>query len=263
MFAATQTGESLPAVSSDPSILGIWLREARIEFLRLLRAPAFYVPTIAFPLMFYVLFGVLLGPGHAHQETAREVLAAFLVFGTMAPGLFALGITVALDRERGLLELKRALPMPAGAYVFAKLAMSLVFAAIVATLLLLVAATAGGVVLEPGQWGLLLLVAVLGVLPFCAVGLLVGAWTKAAATPAVLNLIYLPMSLLSGLWVPLQHLPRVIGRLAPLWPAWQLAQVARTVVGVSDAGAASHLVALAAVAAVCALIARRRLARAR
>jgi hypothetical protein len=31
-----------------------------------------------------------------------------MVLGTMAPGLFALGVTLATDRERGLLKLKRS-----------------------------------------------------------------------------------------------------------------------------------------------------------
>ena len=94
------------------------------------------MPTIAFPLLFYVLFGVLLGPAHSSPEATRHTLASFLVLGTMAPGLFALGITLANDRERGLLELKRALPMPRGLYLAAKLAMSMLFAAIVALLLM-------------------------------------------------------------------------------------------------------------------------------
>ena len=242
--------------------LRIFLLEARSEFLRLLRAPAFCVPTIAFPLMFYLLFGVLLAGGEA--QSARRALAAFLVIGTMAPGLFALGIALAVDRERGLLELKRALPMPAGTYLAAKMAMSMVFAGIVATLIMLTGAIAGGVVLSFAQYSLLLGLAVVAVLPFCAIGLLVGAWVKAAAAPAVLNLIYLPMSFLSGLWVPLAYLPHGIGRTAPLWPAWHLAQLAAAVVGVTaPAGLGIHLLALAAVTAVCFTIARRRLARPR
>jgi ABC-2 type transport system permease protein len=253
----------LPAASRTAmtATLRIFLLEARSEFLRLLRAPGFCVPTIAFPLMFYLLFGVLLA---GHGQSARRALAAFLVIGTMAPGLFALGITLAVDRERGLLQLKRALPMPAGTYLAAKMAMSMAFAAIVATLLMLTGAFAGGVVLSLSQWSLLLALAVVAVLPFCAIGLLVGGWVKASAAPAVLNLIYLPMSLLSGLWVPLAYLPHGIGQIAPLWPAWHLAQLATAVVDAApSAGLATHLLTLAAVTAVCFALARRRLARPR
>ena len=222
------------------------------------------MPIIAFPLMFYVLFGVLLTPAQAHPDRARHVLAAFLVIGAMAPGLFGLGITLAVDRERGLLELKRALPMPAGLYLAAKMIMAMLFAALVALLMMGVGALGGGVTLAPSQWLLLLTLAVLGVLPFCAIGLMVGALVKASAAPAVLNLIYLPMSFLSGLWVPLQFLPHGLAQLAPMWPAWHLAQIAFGVAdGAVPAAMGTHLAALVAVAVVCFAVAQRRLARAR
>lgn len=254
---------SPPAGPATVSLLGIFLLESRTEFLRLLRAPSFSVPTIAFPLMFYVLFGVLLGSAHSNPEAARRALASFMVLGTMAPGLFALGVTLATDRERGLLELKRALPMPRGIYLAAKLAMSMLFAGTVSILLMAVAAIAGGVVLALWQWSMLFVLALLGVIPFCALGLLVGSLCKAAAAPAVLNLIYLPMSFLSGLWVPLPFLPHSLGRLAPLWPSWHLAQIAVRVVGAGDGATGTHLLILAGFAAICFAGARRALGRVR
>jgi ABC-2 type transport system permease protein len=253
-----------PAAAPAVSSLRILLLESRTEFLRLLRAPSFSVPTIAFPLMFYLLFGVLLGPVHGNAQVARRALASFMVLGTIAPGLFALGITLASDRERGLLELKRALPMPRGIYLAAKMAMALLCAAIVALLIMGMAGLLAGVALPAVQWGLLLGLALCGVLPFCAIGLCVGALTRASAAPAVLNLIYLPMSFLSGLWVPLEFLPHGLARLAPLWPAWHLAQIAQAAVGAGDAhGVPGHLAVLAGVAAACFAFARRALGRAR
>ena len=263
MSAIVQRRAAAPALAAAPrtvSPLRIFLLEAHSEFLRLLRAPSFAVPTIAFPLLFYVLFGVLLGSGHTSPEAAHRTLASFLVLGTMAPGLFALGITLANDRERGLLELKRALPMPRGLYLAAKLAMSMLFAAIVALLLMTLAASAAREVLTASEWCLLFVLAVLGVVPFCAIGLLVGATVRASAAPAVLNLIYLPMSFLSGLWVPLQFLPHALASAAPLWPSWHLAQIAFAAAGMGGvAGIAGHLLVLAAVTAACVGAARRAL----
>jgi ABC-2 type transport system permease protein len=263
MNAIAHTRTAVPAspvAARAPSTLRIFLLESQAEFLRLLRAPSFAVPTIAFPLLFYVLFGVLLAPVHASAAAARAALASFVVLGTMAPGLFALGVTLATDRERGLLELKRALPMPRGVYLAAKLAMSMVFAAIVALLLMTIAASAARVVLTLAECSLLFVLAVLGVVPFCAIGLLVGASVRAAAAPAVLNLIYLPMSFLSGLWVPLAFLPRALASLAPLWPSWHLAQIALAAVGMgSGAGTAWHLLVLAGCAGLFAAAARRAL----
>ena len=220
------------------------------------------LPTLLFPPLFYVLFGVLLG-GKGGPEAARYMLATYGVFGIMGAALFGFGVTVAIERERGFLALKRALPMPPGAYLLAKMAMAMAFAAVISLVLAVLAVTLAKVSLQPGQWALLFMINVLGVLPFCAIGLYIGSLVGGSAAPAVVNLLYLPMSFLSGLWLPLQILPGIFSRLAPVWPSYHLGQIALKVVG-RDAGGslALHLGVLAVVTAAFFVLARARLARA-
>ena len=239
-----------------------WLREAKYEFLRLLRTPSFALPTILFPAMFYILFGVLLNHASPGFDPAAYMLASYSAFGVMAPGLFGFGVVVALEREHGLLTLKRALPMPPGAYLFAKMLMAMLFAAIVVGILMLLAFAFGHVRMPPANWLALLGADVLGVLPFCALGLLVGTLVGGQGAPAVVNLIYLPMSFLSGLWLPLKLLPKFLQQLAPLWPATHLGQIALRVTGQGgDGRVAMHAAVLAGFTVVFFAIARRRLAR--
>ena len=234
-----------------------WL-EARCECLRLLRTPSFAIPSLLFPALFYVLFGVVLNRGSG--DAARYLLATYGVFGVMGAGLFGFGVTVAIERERGFLTWKRALPMPPGAYLQAKLVMALMFASAIAALVATIGATLGGVTLGPGQWALLYAVHVLGVLPFCALGLWIGTLVGGQGAAVVVNLLYLPMAFLSGLWLPLAMLPGWLAKLAPVWPSYHHAQLALKVVGM-DAGGRTviHLGALVAATAVFFLLARRRL----
>ncbi len=235
-----------------------YLLEARYEFMRTLRTPSFALPTLLFPALFYVLFGVLLNRGNSNA--AQYLLATYGVFGVMGVGLFAFGVTVAMERERGYITYKRALPMPPGAYLFAKLAMAMVFATIISLLLAILAVTLAQVSLAPGQWLLLWLVNIVGVLPFCALGLYIGTLVGGQGSPAVVNMIYLPMSFLSGLWLPLSMLPKFFGTIAPVWPPYHLAQVALQVVGKDDGSSmAIHLGVLVAMTAVFLLLATRRL----
>lgn len=247
------------AREATPSLLRSYLLEARIEFLRLLRTPSFAIPSLVFPCLFYVLFGVVLAKGGG--DGARYLLATYGTFGIMGAGLFAFGVTVAMERDQGFLRYKRALPMPPGAYLWAKMAMAMLFSSAIALLLSVLGATAGGVSLAPGQWVLLFAVNVLGVMPFAAIGLWVGTLVGGQAAPAIINILYLPMAFLSGLWMPLKLLPSWIGTLAPMWPSYHHAQIGLKVVGM-DAGRplALHLGVLAAVTVVAFLLARRRLA---
>ena len=244
----------LPAHSSWPS----YVQEAKCEFLRMLREPAFCGPVIGFPVLFYLLFGVLLDKGEG--KAAQYLLATYGAFGVIGAGLFGFGVSIAVDREKGLLRLKRALPVPPGAMLLAKMVMAMLFAAIISLVLAVIAATVAGVVLEPSQWIRLFVINVLGVLPFCAIGLFVGSVVGGNAAPALLNMLYLPMAFLSGLWLPLTMLPGIISTIAPVWPAYHLGQLALKVVGF-DAGQplAMHIAVLVGITALFFVLAQRRL----
>ena len=235
-----------------------YLQEAKCEALRMLREPAFCLPVIGFPVLFYLLFGVLLDKGEG--KAAQYLLATYGAFGVIGAGLFGFGVTIAVDREKGLLRLKRALPVPPGALLLAKMVMAMLFAAIISLVLAVIAATVAGVTLEPSQWLRLLLIDVLGVLPFCAIGLYVGALVGGNAAPALLNMLYLPMAFLSGLWLPLTLLPGILSTIAPLWPAYHLGQLALKVVGF-DMGQPvwMHVMVLAGITVLFFVLAQRRL----
>ncbi|HZX81281.1 MAG TPA: ABC transporter permease [Lysobacter sp.] len=249
------------APTARPNVLRAYRLEVRNEFLRLLRSPSFAVPTLVFPPMFYVLFAIVLNHKGGAQ-VATHLLATYGVFGVMAPGLFGFGVAIAMDREQGFLALKRAQPVPPGAVLASRMAMAMVFAAVISLLLLAIGIGFGGVRLSALQMVALVLVDTLGVLPFCAIGLFVGSIASGQGAPAVINMLYLPMAFLAGLWMPLSMLPSIIGTLAPLWPAHHLAQIALQVVGASSDGRAGlHVAVLAAYGLVFFVAARRRLAR--
>lgn len=214
-----------------PGLAGIYLREAGYEFLHQWRTPMVAVPTLAFPLVFYILFGLVLPGKWGQYDKSAYLLATYGVFGVIGPALFGFGVGMALDRANGLLELKRVSPMPIGAYFFGKIAMSLIFGLIVVLLLSIAAIGFGGVRIDPLTWLKLTGVLLLGTLPFCALGLWVGSLVHGQAAVAVINLVYLPMSVLSGLWMPLFVFPTVLQKLAVVWPAFHLSQLALGTIG--------------------------------
>ena len=251
---------ALQTVSSslgDPSALRIYLAEARNELRRLARTPSFAAPSLAFPLVFYVLFGIVL-PGS--EGRATPLLVSYCVFGVMGPALFGFGVGLALERQQGWLELKRVSPMPTGAYFFAKIATSAVFASAVIASLSVTGVVFGGVELGALAWLRLVGTLLLGTLPFCALGLLIGAVVRGQAAVAVVNLVYLPMSVLSGLWMPLEIFPPIVQRFAVLWPAWHLSQLASSAIGLENDGRfLAHVGVLVAMTAVFLSLAATRL----
>jgi len=143
--------------------------------------------------------------------------------------------------------------------LLARTALAMLFALAIGMLLQLLGGLVGGVRLALPQRALLLLVEVLGTLPFCAIGLYIGSRVGGSGAPALVNLVYLPMAFLSGLWIPLQLLPPLLGTLAPLWPSYHLGQLALRVVGQDGGSSVAHLAALLAVTVVFYALAHRRL----
>jgi len=58
-----------------------------------------------------------------------------------------------------------------------------------------------------------------------------GYFTGPNSAPGMINLIYLPMSFCSGLWVPFMFLPRVVQKIALVLPSYHLSQLALGTVG--------------------------------
>ena len=238
-------------------VLGAYLAEARSECLRYLRAPSFMLPMTLFSTVFYLMFGVLLS--HPGSDASRYLLASYTAFGVMGPGLFGFGVSLAIERDGGLLTLKRALPMPAGAYLLGKMVMAMLAAGLVVILLLALGFTVGGVVLDFPRVLAMLAVGMFGVLPFCALGMLVGTLVKGQGAPGLLQLVYLPMAFLSGLWLPLSMLPKSLQWVAPIWPSYHLDRIALIVVGIAHEPVLPHLLVLAGFGAAFFALAARRL----
>lgn len=215
------------AGTSSSSALAPYVKETKYEFLRLLRARSFSVATIGFPLSFYLLFGVVLSSSRpGGPETARYLLATYSVFGLVGASLFGLCSTIANERAQGWLELKQASPMPPAAYLLSKLFTAIAFGLIIFFLLLFCGVTMGHVTFSAGEIARLIATVILGVFPFASMGILLACVVPPNAAIGFVNLIYLPMAFLSGLWFPINGLPHWIRVIAPLWPTWHLGQLA-------------------------------------
>jgi ABC-2 type transport system permease protein len=225
-----------------------YLLESRFELLRLARRPAYVLPTILFPCMFYIFFGLLMGRTERVGSTslATYLLGTYGAFGAIGASLFGIGISLASDRGFGWLVQKRASPMPPLAYLLAKVAGGVLFGAVVIGLLFSLGALFGGVRLPATTWLQLGAVLVAGTIPFCALGMAIGAFVPPSSAPAVVNTLYLPMSFLAGLWLPIDMLPKAIQQFAPALPTYHFGQLALGVIGSGHGSALGHVAYLAA-----------------
>src|SRR5215472_19158320 len=154
MSTATIALGNLQTRRSPGHTLAIYLKEAKYEFLKYLRLRMYTVSVLTFPVMFYVLFGLVL---NSNQYIAGTRVSVYLIpsygtFGVIAASLFATAAGLAADRGLGWLQVKRASPMPPFAYFTAKLFTSVVFSTIVVLSLFALGIAFGGVRLSVGAF---------------------------------------------------------------------------------------------------------------
>ena len=131
----------------------IYVNEAKYEFLKLIRTRSFSLATIGFPVMFYVLFGI--ANRHSYEggvHIAKAMLGGYACFGLIGAALFGIGVGMSSDLAAGWLELKRASPMPVGAYLFAKCLGAVAFGVIIVSILCAIGVIFGQVQLAPAEY---------------------------------------------------------------------------------------------------------------
>jgi ABC-2 type transport system permease protein len=234
-MATSAITRSLPAATGSAPLLPIFRKETKYEFLKLMRTRSFSLAILGFPVMFYVLFGIANRNSYTGGiHIAKYMLAGYSCFGLIGAALFGIGVGLASELAFGWLELKRASPMPVAAYLFAKCASAVAFGLIIIGILTLIATSFGGVSLSAVEFAKMLGMTVVGSVAFASMGLLLALVVPANAATGIVNLIYLPMSFLSGLWIPIRFMPHWLQRIAPILPTYHLSQLMLRIFGYGD-----------------------------
>jgi len=234
---------TLPASQTNSlrRIVRIFLREARYEFLRLVRTRSFALSVIGFPVVFYIFFALVMNRGQhiGNVSVAKYMLAGYAVFGMVGASLFGIGVGLCSEIAAGWLDLKRASPMPPAAYLLAKCCSAMVFGVIIVSLLTGLGIAFGGVSLTGIEFSRMIGITIVGVIPFACMGMALAMLVPFNSAPGIANMIYLPMSFCGGLWIPIMMLPHILQKFALLLPTYHLAQLVLSAFGYASAGSTS------------------------
>src|SRR6201988_4748213 len=147
MSTATMTLSNTQLGRSPLHTATIYLKETKYEFLKNLRLRVYTASVLSFPIMFYVLFGLVLNAKESigGMRVPTYLIATYGTFGVMGASLFGTAAGLASDRGLGWLEVKRASPMPPFAYFVAKVITSMIFSTIIVLALFALGFALGGV----------------------------------------------------------------------------------------------------------------------
>jgi ABC-2 type transport system permease protein len=236
----------------DLRVLGVEVGEG---LRAVVREPVALFFSVLMPVAFYALFAGIFGSFVTPEgiPVAASMVATYGAFAVVSVMLMNPGISVADDRTRGWLRIKRVSAAPMATTIAAKVLAALPYALLSIVAITVASLVITGPVLGLGTWLRILAVLLVGSLPFALLSLAVGFVASSNAAVAILNAILFPMSIASGLWVPLEIMPGFVQAIAPFLPLWHLSQLAQA--QLTGTGGLGHLVALLVTTVVAAALA--------
>jgi ABC-2 type transport system permease protein len=191
--------------------------------------------TLIFPIVLLVLFSTIFSgkiKGTGGVSIAQYYVAGIMGSVVMSTGFVSTAISVAFDRDAGLLKRLAGTPMPKASFFIGR---------VVAVFLLVLAQAAILIILgmvfyhlrlpsRAGRWFTFAWVMVLGTLTSALLGLAVGGRIRnAKAGPAVVNLPFVVLQFISGVFLPFSDMSGTLKTIAGLFPLRWLAQGMRSV----------------------------------
>ncbi len=222
------------AVTTDVAPIGrMLLLQTRAQLISRLRTPAFSVLSLGMPVMFFALFDAIFGSRgqSAGVSVGEYILVSYATYAVANVMVYNFGIGVANERGRKLDLLQRAMPLPPAVAAVAQVLFALVFALIAVLILFVYAFVVGGIRLDATTWLDLVWRLLIGSFPMIGLGMAIGYISSANAAPAIVNVVYLPMAFLSGIFIPFDELPSVIQRIGQVLPTYHYAQLGWATLG--------------------------------
>ncbi len=221
-------------------------RQVRFTNKAFWRNPASAFFTFAFPLMFLVIFTALLGGGdiviqkiplpggklfNVTLPLATYFVGAMATFGVISACFTNIAMTVAFQRDQGILKRVRGTPLPSWAYLFGRVVHALFVATILVTITLIFGRLFYSANIPTGAPLFeFILTLVVGALSFTALALaLTSIIPNADAAPPMVNAIVLPLLFISGIFIPLgANAPQWIKTASGIFPVRHFADAMRS-----------------------------------
>ncbi|UQZ85264.1 ABC-2 family transporter protein [Paenibacillus konkukensis] len=208
------------------------LAQCKAELLRTLRNRKFVVMALLMPVIFYFIFTSTIDANTevGGVEWKAYYLMSMTVFGVIGGSLNTISIRFAQERRQGWVQLIRITPLPSGTYVLSKIAAQSLINLGTIVLMFLIGAIFRGVELSLFQWIMCGLWIWIGILPFLALGTLIGTIRSVEAVQVISQLLFMAMSALGGLWMPIQTMPALLQKIALWLPSYRYGQGAWNII---------------------------------
>ncbi|UOY92267.1 ABC transporter permease [Ectobacillus sp. JY-23] len=210
--------------------MNMLMSQCRMEIIRVLRNRHFIIASLVMPVMFYYIFTNTLSGAANDKAWQAQYLISMTAFSIIGSAINTLGLRLVQEKSQGWSRLMDITPLPAGTYLVAKMVAQTIINLFSIIVIFLVGALINNVELSAMQWigsGAWILI---GAFPFLALGTFIGTFKSIDTAAAVGNVLYMLLSILGGLWMPLEIMPKTIRAIGEWLPTYRFGHGAWNIV---------------------------------
>lgn len=216
----------------------------KLEVRRALRDPGFLIFGAGMPVLMYLLFTNIGGTGSVDSQWKTASMVGMAAYGALGAAV-STGTGIAEDKSLGWLRQLRITPLRPRQVVLGR-ALSGSVTVLPALLAVLAAgALVNGVRMDLWQWGALVVLLWAGALPFTMLGIGNGYRLTAQTTGVVNVAALMGLSVIGGLWFPIEAFPGWVRSVAEFTPANRFADLGWSTTAGHAPGSTTVLVLLA------------------
>ena len=191
----------------------------RAELRRLFRNKRYFVFTMGFPVVLYLLVGKNVSAKAYGISFAAYYMVTMAIFGAFGAALTGNAQRISQEKKEGWIRQLRLTPLPANAYVISKILVSMAITVPSIVIVLLLGRFYGHVQLAPWEWLAIAVTVWFGSTIFAALAVAVGYRYAPDQVQPISILLYFVFAILGGLWFPLSGILEDIGKLTPTYDA--------------------------------------------
>jgi ABC-2 type transport system permease protein len=207
----------------------------KAEISRLRRNKRYLIFTVALPVMFYLIFAKSAATGYGVAFNAFYMVG-MASFGALSGAFNNNAMRISQERKDGWIRQLRLTPLPANAYVVAKVLASMVTTVPSIVIVFLLGRFYADVQLPIWKWIVCALAIWVGTLIFAALAVALGYKLDPDSVQPVVLVVFFFFSIFGGLWFPLSGALKKLGEFTP---TYQIVKISTDVIGLGSVALAN------------------------
>lgn len=191
----------------------------RAEVRRLMRNKRYFIFTVGFPVILYLMVGKQVSHLAYGVAFGAYYMISMATFGAFSGALTGNAQRISQEKKEGWIRQLRLTPLPANAYVLSKVLVSLATTVPSIVIVLVLGRFYGDVHLPGWEWPVVAVTVWFGSTIFAALAVAIGYRFAPEQVQPVSLIVYFVFAILGGLWFPLSGFLGRVGEFTPTYDA--------------------------------------------